>query len=297
MEPNPNPSNNFMNLMKDWYEQSGKLLELMINSFAEQNELNQFYSNDGSGTANKLNENIWLSYMNNFEHMLNKLGSSFSYNKDLFEGVTNSWKEFQDSMGRYINMFDGSDRNNDLQSDVWKKWFDYSNIMNRQMLESYYTLYCRRGESSQDDPQSSQSGTPISTSALFGNMSSIDEASLNDMNEIIGRFYSDVTKELMAVNEGVLLRNESSVEKSQEFIEKWSGMYNKFLSELIRTPAYNIILNDNLKRSLDAKKKLDEAMEDNWKLLGLPTRTDMLELHKELHDMKLRINRLTKKMD
>lgn len=297
MEPNTDPANNYMNLMRDWYDQSGKLLHLMMNSFAYPGESDRQNVKEGSPADGLLNENLWTYFMTHFERILNELGTTYGFNKDLFEGVMNSWKEFSDSMGRYFTPPDDQDPNSDLKYDVWKKWFDYSNSMNRQILEGYYNLNNRNGEAGGQETPEGQSGTQISAGALFGNKSYIDDRSLNDMNDIVGRYYSDVTKELLKVNEGVLYRNESSVEKSQEFIENWSGMYNRFLSDLIRTPAYNIMLNDNLKRSLDAKTQIEEALADNWRMLGLPTRTDILELHREMHDLNLRMNRLAKKID
>lgn len=280
-----------MELMKEWYEQSGKMMNFLLNSFGNPgNPGNPGTGDEGSGGDPSKHETLWNGYLKNMEKMISDLSSMYRFDPERMDVLFRSWKDFQESMAGYFKTAD-SEKIPGLPSDIWAKWFEYAGSMNRHLFECVYDA---EGGPSMTNPYSTVAGSTIRTGVPCDNISQLDEGTLNEMNEIISRYYAEVTKDVMAANEAVMYKNESAADKSQELMDKWVDSYDRFMKELVRTRAYNVILNDNLKMSLSSKKQLDDAMEAHWKVLGLPTRNDIMELHRTLHDLQLKLNRLHK---
>jgi hypothetical protein len=284
-------NNNIMGLMKEWYDQSSKMLNFMLTSFSGPGFGNPGISGDNPEEGGDSKSTIWNGYLENIEKVMKEIASVYRYDPERMEALNKNWRDFQESVSEYFKIDGITESAPGLPPDVWTKWFEYANTMNKRVFECFYDADAQPGMS---QAFSSMAGSVIKTGVPCDNVSQLDEASLNEMNEIIGRYYAEMTKELMAANEAVVFKNESAVDKSQEFMEKWTGSYDKFMKELIRTRAFNVILNDNLNMSLDTKKQLDDAFETHWKTLGLATRNDVMELHRTLHDLQLKLNRFHK---
>ncbi|UCE08416.1 MAG: IpaD/SipD/SspD family type III secretion system needle tip protein [bacterium] len=287
-----NYSMNLMHLMKEWYARSSEMLNYMLNSFSNPAGKNPDGSDSNSKEPDQKDESIWNGYIENIERVMKDFANVYGIGPEQMDAVYNSWKDFLSSMTKYFNPDNiESDSNLGISSEVWTKWFEYTNTMNRKLFECYYA---QEPTSGMAPPLSTMTGSSIRTGIPCDNVSQLDEQSLNEMNEIFSRYYADITKEYMAANEAVMFKNETAMDKSQEFLEKWTSSYDKFIKELIRTRSFNVILNDNIKQSLDAKKQFDDTFENQWKILGLPTRNDIMELHRTIHDLQLKLNRLHK---
>ncbi|UCH88845.1 MAG: hypothetical protein JSV49_11490 [Thermoplasmata archaeon] len=288
----------FMQLMRDWYTQSNELIRFMYEYYS----FKPGKGPDESGSAPKakqLQDDLWEGYIKNMDQVLNQLKTTFNFNQQLMENVLTSWKDFQEAVNKNIKIGDnGHDQEQPtpLPNDIWSKWLEYTNSMNSQLLNSYNLIYNQGAaqEDSNADFGKPLSGKRINKGPAFNDVNRLNKESIKEMNELFNTYNTELTREYLALSQAVLLKNESGIEKSQEFMEKWSESYNSFMKELISTPAFNVILNENLKQQLLAKKQLEDAMEDQWKLVGLPTRTDIMELHREVHDLQIKLNRLSK---
>jgi hypothetical protein len=305
MEPNQMDADNFMLLLKNWYTQSNDLINFMMESFSIPAGfgVNSKSKSGTEGDSKSARETIWTAYLKNMDSVLKEYGTNYNDNRQMMENVVNKWKEYQASMSEYFNMFDKSTDEGaaGTTSDIWARWLEYSNTMNSQMLRTFYNI---NGKSSSSAETNEDGGTDneLHGKAVFpgpgtGGINNLDSTAFDEMDRVVNSYYSELSKELMSTYESVMSQKTSPVDGSSEFIKKWSALYNKFIKELISTDGYNLILNDNLKAGLRTRGQLDEAFENQWKLLGLPTRTDLMELHRELHDMQLKLNRVTKQLD
>jgi hypothetical protein len=251
--------------------------------------------NEDATLKPNMNGNLWETYVKNMDVVMRELGATYNYNQALMDNVRARWKEFTDSISNYTtagkelgSMYSSTD-------DIWTKWFEYANSMNSQLLHSYYALYQSQPDMQSQDYYSS-SGERINPGPAYNDMNKLNRQSMEEMNEVLKKYYAEISKEFMTASEAVLSQKTSAVESSQEFMEKWSDTYNNFLKELISTPAFNVISHENMKQMFNTKKQMDEAIEQHWKMLGLPTRTDIMELHRELHDLQIKLNRLNKQL-
>ena len=285
---------NIFDLVDQWYETSNQMVQTMFGFVSDQESKPE---KEGEKTAkNHTKDRIddLKGRIGSMESLMKNMMAIPEMNKDQTEILFQTWKDFQNAVAKTYRADEKGEQDWGLLTEMWNKWFTYANTMNQQLFRSFYDTEPVEGMKQQF---TSFSGSKIKTGAPFDNISQLDEKSMNEINTIFSNYYDEITKELLAANEAVLSRNESAVDRSKDFFEKWVNSYDKFMKELIRTRSFNVMLNDNLKLQLDAKKQLDEGLESHWKLLGLPTRTDVMELHRTMHDLQLKLNRLQKEVN
>jgi hypothetical protein len=287
---------NVFDLMEQWYAGSNEMMQFMMKTFTLPGKEPEKDKENGRGAKNHSKErlNQWQGYIENMESLMKNLSVVPDLSKDQMELMYQNWKEFQNAISQYFSTDKQTDTEWGIPTEIWNRWFEYANSMNRQLFRGFYDV--EPGESMKR-PISTMTGSKIKTGVPLDNIGQLDEKSMNEINEIFSRYSDEVTREFIAANEAVMFNNESVVERSKDFFEKWVGSYDRFMKELIRTRSFNVLLNDNLKLQLDTRKQMDEAFEDHWKLLGLPTRTDVMELHRTMHDMQLKLNRLQKEVN
>jgi hypothetical protein len=296
MEQYQNNTIDFMNLMKDWYTQSGDLFKFMLNTFSMQPDNDLPGDRKGPVKSEHGEKGTWHEYSKNMDSLIKELAATYNFNQKLMENLNEKWKDFQNSVGKYFSAYPEIIQGNESQDEIWSKWFEYQNIINRQLMDYYNNLFSSIPEPSTSEQTENPNSIPINQGTAFFSQNKLDNESVAEMNNIFNKYYTELNKELRNTSEAIIFQKASAVEKSQDFIGKWSDLYNEFMKELIRTPGFNIILNANLLQELESKNQLDEALENHWKVLGLPTRTDIMDLHRTLHDLNLKLNTISKKL-
>jgi len=282
---------NYFDIMDQWYETSNQMVQAMFNFIPRPGTESE--TSDETAAKNHAKERIdeLKGRIGTIEDLMKTMMAIPEMNKDRMEILYQTWKDFQNTLTKTYGSDKSAKEDWSILTEIWNKWFTYANTMNQQLFRGFYDT---EPAESMRQPFTTITGSKIKTGAPFDNISQLDEKSINEINTIFSSYYDEITKEFIAANEAVMFNNESVVDRSKIFFENWVNSYDKFMKELIRTRSFNVLLNDNLKLQLDTKKQFDEAFETHWKLLGLPTRTDVMELHRTIHDLQLKLNRLQK---
>ena len=285
---------NVFDIMDQWYEKSNEMVQAMFNFIPRPEDAETGAEDKEEGAAkNHTKERIdeLKGRIGTIESLMKTMMAVPDLNKDQLEILYQNWKDFQSTVAKTYSTDKDTEQDWGLMTEIWNKWFTYANTMNQQLFRG---LYDTEPVESIRQQFTSMTGSKIKTGAPFDNISQLDEDSMGEINTIFSSYYDEVSKEFVAANEAIMFNNESVADRTKLFIEKWVKSYDSFMKELIRTRSFNVMLNDNLKLQLDTKKELDEAFQSHWKLLGLPTRTDVMELHRTMHDLQLKLNRLQK---
>jgi regulator of replication initiation timing len=83
------------------------------------------------------------------------------------------------------------------------------------------------------------------------------------------------------------------IKQNKELYDRWSNAYADMMKDFMQTPAFKSWLGSTLNQNLELRKQMQEAMQENLRTLGVPTKVDMDSVYDSVHDLSLRINDLS----
>jgi len=82
------------------------------------------------------------------------------------------------------------------------------------------------------------------------------------------------------------LKTDEGIPTHRDLYRKWLDIFETTYNEVFRTPEYAKLQAKVVDSALRFKRKLDQAVEDLFKLLPIPTDSEMADLYKTVYELK-----------
>ena len=188
--------------------------------------------------------------------------------------IARSWERWSEEMSRNLSALPGADRAalRELQ-EAWNKGYDRMRGLMTEQAMAQMRMVSRMGL---------RSGTGSGDS-----IPSAPDIPGTGMAKAASDYWMGHYQEAMARTTRAMEDGGDAAQRGREVFDIWSGFYSGLLKEVMATSDYARAMGAMRDASMDAIKRSRDSTEASLRSMGVPTRSDMDEVHRALKELAM----------
>ena len=131
----------------------------------------------------------------------------------------------------------------------------------------------------------------------YGPAAGKETQEMAELTTIMARYWADNYAKVLKKTQGILEDDADVTTKARLINDEWFGFTSDMLKEVMRTAAFSRWMGNVRDTDLDIQKQTRTLVEDGLRSMGVPTRTDMEEVQRNLKDLQMEMRALAKRVE
>lgn len=223
---------------------------------------------------------LWSEYAQKMTEQMTNFSSEDSV---AFEDIQRMWTDYSGKIGeRFVHILD---ENDGPYNELYQTWTEYS----KQMSEYLSELMTENIKNQKELYE-------IWMDAFGMKDIGHDESAIGNLEEIV-QFWMKMWEKsrpmFLPISEGNMDINA----RYSELNEFWTKNYSKMIMNILRSPAFSKMDGNILDSNLEMTRINNELINQYLSAMGVPTRENLNDIYKKLHDMDRKISEIYRAVD
>jgi hypothetical protein len=236
---------------------------------------------DIAGSENKETRNIYSTWMDYSAEMGHHMAELLGGNEEALADIQATWAAWSQKMTDQLPSAMLADKNMQNLQDAWTQSSDRMNRYLTQQMTDQMAEYMR--------------GTAHISGAYLKSVGETTTKDAQDFSEQMSKmseYFAENYSKLMDMTHEILEKDSNTAQKAQDIFDSWSDFYSEMFKEVMRTDAFSRWLAQVRDSYLDAVIQAKRMNEETFKVMNLPTRTDIDEVNKALKDLAMDVKEI-----
>jgi len=269
-------------LVKDKKNKKKKKEELSESWMEFSREMNERINDMAKNTKEDLTDHydVWKEYA---QKMTDVMARFTPEDEKAFGEIQNLWMDYSEKIGS--KFIDTMDRETGPSKELYKMWTEHSAKMQDQFSE----LMSESMKEQQDLYELWMDS--------FGIKDNGNENKIPDMYKEMGQFWQNMW---VRSKDMVPPLKEGGIDLSKNFKELnelWADAYSKMVKNMINSPEFAKMDGNILNANLEVIKVNNQMMNQVLSAMGLPTKNNLEDIYKKLHDLDRKISEMARTLN